>query len=159
MNLTHREKAGPLPPQFQFAPLGKALLDSFREGVVVFDAWGRVLHSNQEARRVLGGEIESERADTMLPRLAALGARIMPLKVSGQDAGAAAFIPPRTERERPRTLAERERQAILDTLEQTHGRLAETARRLGISRTTLWRRLKAYGVRVPDNGHREAKSA
>src|SRR6266581_1912430 len=47
--------------------------------------------------------------------------------------------------------AERERQAILDTLESTHGKLAETARRLGISRTTLWRRLRAYGLRP--NGH------
>jgi transcriptional regulator of acetoin/glycerol metabolism len=45
-----------------------------------------------------------------------------------------------------KTLAERERQAILDTLEGTSGKLAETARRLGISRTTLWRRLRAYGI-------------
>src|SRR2546422_2518332 len=50
------------------------------------------------------------------------------------------------------TLAERERQAILDTLEVTHGKLAETARRLGISRTTLWRRLRAYGLRPDGNG-------
>ena len=46
----------------------------------------------------------------------------------------------------PQTLAERERQAILDTLQDTSGKLAETARRLGISRTTLWRRLKTYGL-------------
>jgi len=45
------------------------------------------------------------------------------------------------------TLADRERQAILETLQATRGRLAEAARRLGISRTTLWRRLRAYGVR------------
>jgi len=31
-------------------------------------------------------------------------------------------------------------------LEATSGRLAEAARRLGISRTTLWRRLKSYGL-------------
>jgi transcriptional regulator of acetoin/glycerol metabolism len=41
-----------------------------------------------------------------------------------------------------RTLAEQERQAIRETLQQTRGRLADAARRLGISRTTLWRRLK-----------------
>ena len=54
--------------------------------------------------------------------------------------------------ETPRGARERERQAILDTLQVTHGKLAETARRLGISRTTLWRRLRAYGLRP--NGHR-----
>jgi transcriptional regulator of acetoin/glycerol metabolism len=43
------------------------------------------------------------------------------------------------------TLAEQERQAILGALAATGGRLAEAARRLGISRTTLWRRLRAYG--------------
>ena len=48
-------------------------------------------------------------------------------------------------------MAERERRAILQALDETRGRLAETARRLGISRTTLWRRLKAYGLeRHPD---------
>src|SRR2546425_1202495 len=49
--------------------------------------------------------------------------------------------------------AGRERQAILDTLEVTHGKLAETARRLGISRTTLWRRLRAYGLRPNGQGN------
>jgi transcriptional regulator of acetoin/glycerol metabolism len=43
------------------------------------------------------------------------------------------------------TLAERERQAIIEALAATGGRLAESARRLGISRTTLWRRLRTYG--------------
>jgi transcriptional regulator of acetoin/glycerol metabolism len=60
------------------------------------------------------------------------------------ELGEAVFLP---EGDHGRTLAERERQAILDTLEVTHGKLAETARRLGISRTTLWRRLRAYGLR------------
>jgi len=58
------------------------------------------------------------------------------------------------------TLADRERQAILDTLEVTHGKLAETARRLGISRTTLWRRLRAYGLRPngpPRHGRGDAR--
>ncbi len=44
------------------------------------------------------------------------------------------------------TLLKRERQAITATLQDTSGKLAETARRLGISRTTLWRRLKSYGM-------------
>jgi len=41
--------------------------------------------------------------------------------------------------ERP---GQRERDAIHETLRQTDGRLAQAARRLGISRTTLWRRLR-----------------
>ena len=42
-----------------------------------------------------------------------------------------------------RTWADQERRAIRDALEETGGKRSETARRLGISRTTLWRRLKA----------------
>jgi len=44
------------------------------------------------------------------------------------------------------TLAEQERVAILGALAATGGRLAAAAQRLGISRTTLWRRLRAYGI-------------
>jgi transcriptional regulator of acetoin/glycerol metabolism len=70
------------------------------------------------------------------------------LKQGSLELGEVVFLP---ERGDSPTLAERERQAILDTLQVTHGKLAETARRLGISRTTLWRRLRAYGLRP--NGH------
>ena len=70
------------------------------------------------------------------------------LRSGATSLGEVVFLP---RAEQPRTLAERERQAIVDTLQRTSGRLAETARRLGISRTTLWRRLKAYGLR-PSNG-------
>jgi len=78
----------------------------------------------------------------------ALGGRLSPLRASGINLGEVVFL---SGAEQPRTLADRERQAIVDTLQGTRGKLAETARRLGISRTTLWRRLKAYGLR-PSNG-------
>jgi len=45
-----------------------------------------------------------------------------------------------------RTLADLERQAILDALTQLHGDKLETARLLGIGKTTLYRKLKEYGA-------------
>ena len=47
----------------------------------------------------------------------------------------------------------------LDTLEATQGKLAETARRLGISRTTLWRRLREYGLKQKNDGFWRARAA
>ena len=146
------------PPSL--SPLGRALLDSIREGVVVFDNDGHVLYANQEAQRSIGNGSPnggSPLKDELLPRLSALGARILPLRVPDLQAGAAAVIPPKTDR--GRTLAERERQAIIDTLEATQGKLAETARRLGISRTTLWRRLREYGLKQKNEGFWRARAA
>jgi DNA-binding NtrC family response regulator len=42
------------------------------------------------------------------------------------------------------SLRDEELRLILKTLEECDGNRAETARRLGISSTTLWRRLRAY---------------
>jgi len=142
------------------SPLGSALLDSIREGIVVFDNAGRVLYANQEAQRSIGNGASNGHTpdrEELLPRLSAMGARILPLRVPDSQAGAAAVIPPRTDR--GRTLAERERQAIIDTLEATQGKLAETARRLGISRTTLWRRLREYGLKQKNDGFWRARTA
>ncbi len=120
------------------SPLARAVLDSLSEGVVLFDTSARGVYLNAAARRALGSH-----ARDLRPRLVELGARFTILKNGTQSLGEAAFLPPPSA---ARTLAERERQAILDTLLGTSGKLAETARLLGISRTTLWRRLKAYGL-------------
>jgi transcriptional regulator of acetoin/glycerol metabolism len=146
------------PPSL--TPLGRALLDSIREGVVVFDNDGHVLYANQEGQRSISngspnGNLPGK--EELLPRLSAMGARILPLRVPDSQAGAAAVIPPKADR--GRTLAERERQAIIDTLEATQGKLAETARRLGISRTTLWRRLREYGLKQKNEGFWRARAA
>ena len=120
-----------------FSPLARAVIDSVSEGVVIFDQQGRVLYANTTARRAIDGQNGDVRN-----RLQSLGARFSALKNGAQSLGEAAILP----QTGALTLAERERQAITDTLQDTSGKLAETARRLGISRTTLWRRLKSYGV-------------
>jgi DNA-binding NtrC family response regulator len=120
-----------------FSPLTRAVIDSVSEGVVIFDPQGRLLYANTAARRVIDGQNTDLRQ-----RLESIGARFATLKNGTQSLGEAAILPAAGSQ----TLAERERQAITETLQDTSGKLAETARRLGISRTTLWRRLKSYGM-------------
>jgi transcriptional regulator of acetoin/glycerol metabolism len=126
-----------------FSPLAKAVLDGFSEGVVVFDRDARILYANQQARDALQEMDLSEGAPDLQPRLAALGGRLRPLRVGALELGEAMFIPGIAG---PTTLADREKEAIVKTLDAHGWKLAETARQLGISRTTLWRRLKAYGL-------------
>lgn len=123
-----------------FSPLAKALLDGFSEGVVVFDPQGRVLYANAQAREALAELHDApEDAPNLMPRLAAMGGRLRPLRVGTLELGEAMFIPGI---EGPTTLEDRERDAIVRTLDQHAWKLAETAKHLGISRTTLWRKMK-----------------
>ena len=135
----------PLPSVF--SPLAKALLDAFSEGVVVFDGQGKILYANQPAREI--GLDLTLGARERLPQLAELGGRLKPLKVGSIDLGEAMFLPGTVG---PKTLAEREKEAIVRSLDAHGWKLAETAKSLGISRTTLWRRLRAYGL------HRDGRS-
>jgi len=59
---------------------------------------------------------------------------------SGLDLGSAPLLPG------TRTLAESERVEILQTLERFGGNHSRAAEALGIGRTTLWRKLKEYGL-------------
>jgi transcriptional regulator of acetoin/glycerol metabolism len=126
-----------------FSPLARALLDGFSEGVIVFDAQGRVMYANQQAREALKAFDLSADARYLLPQLSALGGRLRPLRIGQLELGEAMFIPGVAG---PATLAEREKEAIVKMLDANSWKLADTARHLGISRTTLWRRLKAYGL-------------
>jgi len=143
--------SNPTPLPSVFSPLAKALLDGFSEGVVVFDPSGKVLYANTQARTQLKDAVDlaTETADSLQPRLASLGGRIRPLRVGALELGEALFLPAT---EGPTTLAAREKDAIVASLDSHGWKLAETARSLGISRTTLWRRLKAYGL------HRDGRS-
>src|SRR6476620_10652170 len=132
-----------------FSPLAKALLDGLTAGGVVLVLGGRFLYANQPAREALAGMDLYEGAIDLQPRLAALGGRLRPLRVGGLELGEAMFIPGLAG---ATTLAAREKEAIVKTLDAHGWKLAETARSLGISRTTLWRRLKAYGL------HRDGRS-
>jgi transcriptional regulator of acetoin/glycerol metabolism len=134
------------------------VLDATREGVVVFDAEGHFVYANQSGRCVIdqlgtrgpgdGGQLRS-----LLMRQ---GARVAPLKVGDSVFGEAAYLP--EPEPSGGTLAEREREAILETLEATGWKLTESAQRLGISRTTLWRRLKLYGLGRERPGQWSAQS-
>ena len=138
----------PLPSVF--SPLARALLDGFSEGVIVFDPQGKVLYANGPARHALKEQVDlNQGARELMPRLAELGGRVRPLRIGDLNLGEAMFVPIE---EGATTLAEREKDAIVASLEAHNWRLAETAKHLGISRTTLWRRLKAYGL------HRDGRS-
>jgi DNA-binding NtrC family response regulator len=131
-------------------PLARTVLEEVAEGVVVFDTAGRLAYANTAGRAVVrrSGVVDDDRA-AMLPRLSRLGSRIVPLWLEGSKVGELVLVPVGGDAEAEadrHTLADLERDAIVETLQSTGWKLTESARRLGISRTTLWRRLRAYGL-------------
>ncbi len=133
-----------------FSPLARTVMDRFHEAVILFDGDGRLSYANRpgrEALEIVSGE-NGLNSRSLLQKLGRLGARIERLEVGEMVLGHAVYLskPP------AHTLAEQERRVIVETLHATGWRLTETARRLGISRTTLWRRLRQYGVRPQETG-------
>jgi len=116
----------------QLSPIVRALLDSRDEEIMLADTRGGTLYLNAAAR--------AARPQASTPsQLIARGGRALSLQLGDTMFGEIIIVP----REPAATWADQERGAIRQTLQQAGGRRAETARRLGISRTTLWRRLRA----------------
>ncbi|HLB38747.1 MAG TPA: helix-turn-helix domain-containing protein [Gemmatimonadales bacterium] len=128
------------------SPVGSllgAVIEAIGEGVVVFDRDGRLAYANQSARAAVPGWLDATGSGPdLMTRLLEQGGRRVPLRVGQYVLGEAVFL----ESPGEGTLADLERRAILEALQHTGGRLADAARHLGISRTTLWRRLREYGV-------------
>jgi PAS domain S-box-containing protein len=57
--------------------------------------------------------------------------------------------------ERPDPLAALEKRLIREVLERSGWRMQEAAERLGVSRVTLWRKLKDHGIERPENNAAE----
>src|SRR2546430_6566823 len=125
--MSAREKNSSLPPQPAFAPLGQAVLETFGEGVVVFDPYGRMLYANQRARQVIEGlgDGVAHRGDHLRERLMAFGGRARTLKQGSMELGEAVFLP---EGHHGHTLAGPEPQATPDNARVPHGKLPGTAR-------------------------------
>lgn len=117
-------------------------LDAVTDAVVVCDRRGSVLHANRPARDLFAPSVPVSRADVMRhPLGASAREQLLP--------NVAVVVIPRSRA--PISLAEREREAIEQALNQSGWQLAVAARQLGISRTTLWRRLKQYGLMRPEH--------
>jgi len=56
------------------------------------------------------------------------------------------------ERYRPPDSPEGEKEAILAALSDTGGARSQAAALLGMGRTTLWRKMKEYGIEVGEDG-------
>ena len=87
-----------------------------------------------------GGEIQLGHLPTQLQQdsLAALHAAVLNGKKQ-DDASSTKIVP----------LAVQERRAILDAIRSTHGDKLTAAKLLGIGKTTLYRKLKEYGITDP----------
>jgi DNA-binding NtrC family response regulator len=72
----------------------------------------------------------------------------LPPKVAGTrtDPCQAPVAPPEDARDRA------EREELQRVLAETGGNRTEAARRLGVSRVTVWKRMKKHGVRMPPSG-------
>lgn len=72
-----------------------------------------------------------------------IGAQHLPPRVAMSTAGSGPGPVPRTRGG--------ERAALLKMLQETGGNQSEAARRYGVSRVTVWKRIKKHGIRIPQD--------
>ncbi len=121
-------------------------LDAVNDAVVLCDRQGTVVHANRGARELFGAAMPPSRAELLRHPLGAAARE-------QQIPGAAVVVIARNGSSgKSQTLAEKERESIEQALHEANWQLAVAARRLGISRTTLWRRLKEYQLTRPGAG-------
>lgn len=75
-----------------------------------------------------------------------IGLHHLPPKIAGPEDAACASPGPS-----PPPSARDGRQELLRVLRETGGNRSEAGRRLGVSRVTIWKRMKKYGIRVPED--------
>src|SRR5256884_5732268 len=94
--MAQRDKTTSVPPPLSFAPLGQAVLESFGEGVVVFDAYGRMIYANQRARRVVDslGDQTFLRGGALRERLVSLGRPPPPPEQGAAGLRGGGLLPP-----------------------------------------------------------------
>ncbi len=118
-------------------------LDAVNDAVVLYDRQGTVVHANRGARELFGPAVPASRAELLRHPL---GAAAREQQLSGAGV---VVIARNGAAGKGQTLAEKERESIEQALNAAGWQLAVAARRLGISRTTLWRRLKEYQLSRP----------
>jgi transcriptional regulator with PAS, ATPase and Fis domain len=75
------------------------------------------------------------------------GEEILPSHLPASVTGGSRSFSAVTPADRPRRDSE-SREVLLEALKQSHGNKSDAARLLGISRVTLWKRLKTFGIHV-----------
>jgi transcriptional regulator with PAS, ATPase and Fis domain len=121
----------------------EAVLDTLAEGVVALDTQGRVVGINHTACDILG--VQRQEVLRMDCR-GLFGAGFCTRAAEPAAAGPAVDDSPA-----PGPPAEHEREVLRKTLQATGWNVAKAARRLNISRTTLYERIARFGLTRPND--------
>ncbi len=94
-----------------------------------------------------GGSAQPARFSAFPPDRGSAASTVLPPPSTSEPRTSSERPTPKTLEELPLTLEDLERWAVKRALRDKNGRLTETAKALGIGRTTLYRKLEKYGLR------------